>query len=268
MRLDLLLIIVMFAVVLALCYAAINFYLVRRLKEGNARMQEIASAIREGANAFLLYEYRIVACIAAGVAVLLALFIAWEAGVAFLLGALMSSAAGYVGMKIATYANVRVTHAADETRDVGKTLKVAFRGGSVMGLCVAGFALFGILVVYLCFGVAGGMFAVEDGDILAHVNPITQQRYDLSIVLSGYALGCSVIAMFNRVGGGIYTKAADMGADLVGKTEAHIPEDDPRNPAVIAEARSWRPSSSRSKSFRIRRDLPPSSFLKSSPCSP
>ncbi len=235
MRLDLLLIIVMFAVVLALCYAAINFYLVRRLKEGNARMQEIASAIREGANAFLLYEYRIVACIAAGVAVLLALFIAWEAGVAFLLGALMSSAAGYVGMKIATYANVRVTHAADETRDVGKTLKVAFRGGSVMGLCVAGFALFGILVVYLCFGVAGGMFAVEGGDILAHVNPITQQRYDLSIVLSGYALGCSVIAMFNRVGGGIYTKAADMGADLVGKTEAHIPEDDPRNPAVIAD---------------------------------
>lgn len=235
MELNLLTIIVMFAVVLALAYAAINFVLVKRLKEGNARMQEIAAAIREGANAFLLYEYRIVAIIAAAVAVLLALFIAWEAGVAFLLGALMSSAAGYVGMKIATYSNVRVTHTADETRDVGRTLQVAFRGGSVMGLCVAGFALLGALIVYLCFGWAGGMLALEGGEVVAHVNPITRQSYNLSIVLSGYALGCSVIAMFNRVGGGIYTKAADMGADLVGKTEAHIPEDDPRNPAVIAD---------------------------------
>ena len=235
MELNLLTIIVMFAVVLALAYAAINFVLVKRLKEGNARMQEIAAAIREGANAFLLYEYRIVAIIAAAVAVLLALFIAWEAGVAFLLGAFMSSAAGYVGMKIATYSNVRVTHTADETRDVGRTLQVAFRGGSVMGLCVAGFALLGALIVYLCFGWAGGMLALEGGEVVAHVNPITRQSYNLSIVLSGYALGCSVIAMFNRVGGGIYTKAADMGADLVGKTEAHIPEDDPRNPAVIAD---------------------------------
>ena len=235
MELNLLTIIVMFAVALALVYAAINFYLVKRLKEGNARMQEIAAAIREGANAFLLYEYRIVAIIAAAVAVLLALFIAWEAGVAFLLGALMSSAAGYVGMKIATYSNVRVTHTADETRDVGRTLQVAFRGGSVMGLCVAGFALLGALIVYLCFGWAGGMLALEGGEVVAHVNPVTRQSYNLSIVLSGYALGCSVIAMFNRVGGGIYTKAADMGADLVGKTEAHIPEDDPRNPAVIAD---------------------------------
>lgn len=235
MELNLLTIIVMFAVALALAYAAINFVLVKRLKEGNARMQEIAAAIREGANAFLLYEYRIVAIIAAAVAALLALFIAWEAGVAFLLGALMSSAAGYVGMKIATYSNVRVTHTADETRDVGRTLQVAFRGGSVMGLCVAGFALLGALIVYLCFGWAGGMLALEGGEVVAHVNPITRQSYNLSIVLSGYALGCSVIAMFNRVGGGIYTKAADMGADLVGKTEAHIPEDDPRNPAVIAD---------------------------------
>ena len=235
MELNLLTIIVMFAVVLALAYAAINFYLVKRLKEGNARMQEIAAAIREGANAFLLYEYRIVAIIAAAVAALLALFIAWEAGVAFLLGALMSSAAGYVGMKIATYSNVRVTHTADETRDVGRTLQVAFRGGSVMGLCVAGFALLGALIVYLCFGWAGGMLALEGGEVVAHVNPITRQSYNLSIVPSGSALGCSVIAMFNRVGGGIYTKAADMGADLVGKTEAHIPEDDPRNPAVIAD---------------------------------
>lgn len=235
MDVNLLTIIVMFAVVLAFAYAAINFHLVKRLREGNGKMQEIASAIREGANAFLLYEYRVAAGIAAGVAVLLALFIAWEAGIAFLLGAVMSSAAGYIGMKIATYANVRVTQTADETRDVGKTLKVAFRGGSVMGLCVAGFALLGALVVYLCFGWAGGMLSLDGGEVVTHVNPVTKQSYNLSIILSGYALGCSVIAMFNRVGGGIYTKAADMGADLVGKTEAHIPEDDPRNPAVIAD---------------------------------
>lgn len=235
MNVNLLTIIVMFAVVLGLAYAAINFYLVKRLKEGSAKMQEIAAAIRGGANAFLLYEYRIVAVISLGIAVLLALFIAWEAGIAFILGALMSSAAGYVGMKIATYANVRVTNTADETRDVGKTLKVAFRGGSVMGLCVAGFALLGALVVYLCFGWAGGMLAVEGGEAAVHLNPVTRQSYHLSVILSGYALGCSVIAMFNRVGGGIYTKAADMGADLVGKTEAHIPEDDPRNPATIAD---------------------------------
>lgn len=235
MDVNLLTIIVTFAVVLAFAYAAINFHLVKRLREGNGKMQEIASAIREGANAFLLYEYRVAAGIAAGVAVLLALFIAWEAGIAFLLGAVMSSAAGYIGMKIATYANVRVTQTADETRDVGKTLKVAFRGGSVMGLCVAGFALLGALVVYLCFGWAGGMLSLDGGEVVTHVNPVTKQSYNLSIILSGYALGCSVIAMFNRVGGGIYTKAADMGADLVGKTEAHIPEDDPRNPAVIAD---------------------------------
>ena len=236
MELNLLTVIVMFAVVLGLGYAALNFYLTKRLKEGNARMQEIAAAIRTGANAFLLYEYRIVAAAAAGVAVLLSLFIAWEAGVAFLLGAVLSGAAGYVGMKIATYANVRVAHTADETRNVGKTLQTAFRGGSVMGLCVAGFALFGVLVVYLCFGWANGMLSLTaEGAAATHHNPITGQDYNLSVILSGYALGCSLIAMFNRVGGGIYTKAADMGADLVGKTEAHIPEDDPRNPATLAD---------------------------------
>ena len=235
MDVNLLTIIVMFAVVLAFAYAAINFHLVKRLREGNGKMQEIASAIREGANAFLLYEYRVAAGIAAGVAVLLALFIAWEAGIAFLLGAVMSSAAGYIGMKIATYANVRVTQTADETRDVGKTLKVAFRGGSVMGLCVAGFALLGALVVYLCFGWAGGMLSLDGGEVVTHVNPVTKQSYNLSIILSGYALGCSVIAMFNRVGGGIYTKAAEMGADPVAKREPPIPEDAPRNPAAIAD---------------------------------
>lgn len=233
---QLIMLLVLFAALFALAYAALNFILVRKLKEGNERMQEIAAAIREGANAFIKYEYKIVAIIGVCIGAVLGIVISWETMIAFLIGALMSSLAGLVGMKIATYANVRVTNAANETRNTGKTLKVAFRGGSVMGLCVAGFALLGVLIVYLAFGLGEGMLLLnEAGKLPENINPITGQSYNLSLILSGYALGCSVIAMFNRVGGGIYTKAADMGADLVGKTEAHIPEDDPRNPATIAD---------------------------------
>ena len=233
---QLIMLLVLFAALFALAYAALNFILVRKLKEGNERMQEIAAAIREGANAFIRYEYKIVAIIGVCIGAVLGIVISWETMIAFLVGALMSSLAGLVGMKIATYANVRVTNAANETRNTGKTLKVAFRGGSVMGLCVAGFALLGVLIVYLAFGLGEGMLLLnEAGKLPENINPITGQSYNLSLILSGYALGCSVIAMFNRVGGGIYTKAADMGADLVGKTEAHIPEDDPRNPATIAD---------------------------------
>ena len=236
---NVLMLIVLFAVILAVSFAALNFYLVRKMKEGTERMQEIAAAIREGANAFIRYEYKIVALIGSGIAVLLGLVISWETGVSFVIGAVMSATAGLIGMKIATYANVRVANEANNTRNTGKTVKVAFRGGSVMGLCVAGFALLGILIVYFIFGVGMGMLnVVTAGDVstvVTKVNPITGQSYSLSLILSGYALGCSIIAMFNRVGGGIYTKAADMGADLVGKTEAHIPEDDPRNPATIAD---------------------------------
>lgn len=229
------LVVVIAAAVLGLSYAAINFFAVKRLKEGNEKMQEIAAAIREGAGAFIRYEYKIVAIIAAIVAVLVGVAISWETGVAFIIGAVMSATAGFIGMKIATYANVRVANEANETRSTGKTLKVAFKGGSVMGLCVASFALLGIFAVYMIFGVAEGMVDFSGGAVVSKVNFITGQEYTMSLILSGYALGCSIIAMFNRVGGGIYTKAADMGADLVGKTEAHIPEDDPRNPATIAD---------------------------------
>ena len=233
---ELLMLIVLFAVILAVSFAALNFYLVRKMDEGSERMKEIAAAIREGANAFIFYEYKIVAIIGSAIAVLLGLVISWETGVSFVIGATMSALAGLIGMKIATYANVRVANEANNTRNTGKTLKVAFRGGSVMGLCVAGFALLGILIVYFAFGVGGGMLTLtEAGEVATKVNPVTGSSYSLSLILSGYALGCSIIAMFNRVGGGIYTKAADMGADLVGKTEAHIPEDDPRNPATIAD---------------------------------
>ncbi len=226
-------IIMVFGVVLALGYAAINFFTVKRMDEGNERMQEIAAAIRLGASTFINYEYRVVGSISAVLAVILAILISWQMAVAFVIGAIMSATAGFVGMKIATYSNVRVTNTAEKTRNLAETLKIAYRGGSVMGLSVGGFAMLGIIIVYLVFGQAMGQL---DTLIAGHVTenwwgmPVT-----FTVTLSGYALGCSIIAMFNRVGGGIYTKAADMAADLVGKTEYRIPEDDPRNPATIAD---------------------------------
>lgn len=230
---EILLIIVGIAVILAVSYAAFNYFSVKKLKEGTERMQEIAGAIRIGANAFICYEYKLVAIIGAIIAVLLAVVISWQTALAFVVGAVMSASAGWVGMKIATYANVRVTNRARETKDLGKTLKVAFKGGSVMGLCVAGFALLGILIVYSVFGLALGQIDdIVNGTVGKNFIGV---ETSFTMTVSGYALGCSVIALFNRVGGGIYTKAADMGADLVGKTEAHIPEDDPRNPATIAD---------------------------------
>ncbi|MBQ2605274.1 MAG: sodium-translocating pyrophosphatase, partial [Clostridiales bacterium] len=225
---------VILASLLALGYAAINFYSVKRLEEGTERMVEIGQAIRLGANTFINYEYKVVAIIGSIIAVCLAAVISWQGACAFIIGATMSASAGYVGMKIATYANVRVTNTARKTNKLGDTLKVAFKGGSVMGLCVAGFALLGIFIVYSVFGYGLGQISdVYDG--VENTPGLLDLNAPFSMTISCYALGCSVIAMFNRVGGGIYTKAADMGADLVGKTEAHIPEDDPRNPATIAD---------------------------------
>ena len=230
---SLLLIIGLFAAVLGLAYAAFNFTHVRRMEEGTERMQEIASAIRVGANAFIRYEYRVLAVVVVIVALLLTAVVSWQTALCFLLGALMSAMAGMVGMKIATYANVRVSNMARQTRRIEETLRVAFRGGSVMGLCVGSGALLGLMLVYLIFGLGLNLLALEN--MVSTPNWLGVEIVPFTMCLSGYALGCSVIAMFNRVGGGIYTKAADMGADLVGKTEAHIPEDDPRNPATIAD---------------------------------
>ncbi len=232
---ELLLIVSGFAVILAIAYACFNYFMVKKLDEGTDRMKEIAEAIRIGANAFINYEYKIVAIIGAIVAAALGILISWQTACAFIIGATMSAAAGWVGMKIATYANVRVTNRARESKNLGKTLKVAFRGGSVMGLCVAGFALLGILIVYVIFGIVGGQIDDVANGTVQHGWLLKDLETGFTMTLSGYALGCSIIALFNRVGGGIYTKAADMGADLVGKTEAHIPEDDPRNPATIAD---------------------------------
>jgi K(+)-stimulated pyrophosphate-energized sodium pump len=218
------LILVIAAALAALAFAAFNFFKVKKMEEGTDVMSEIASAIRVGANAFITYEYKIIAIVVAIIAVLL-IFMSWQSAICFVIGVLMSASAGWVGMKIATYANVRVSNKARVTKNIGETLKVAFRGGSVMGLCVGGFALLGLFIVYMIFGIGMNLMSIE---AITNGAVFTQ-------CLSCYALGCSIVAMFNRVGGGIYTKAADMGADLVGKTEAHIPEDDPRNPATIAD---------------------------------
>ena len=188
------------ALIVAFCYAA----WIDKQDAGNDRMQEIASAISEGAHAFLFSEYRILIVF---VAVLFFLG-NWLTAVSFIVGGLFSTLAGYFGMNVATKANVRTTNAAKE-KGMSQALKIAFSGGSVMGLCVAGFGVFGVSLIYIL---------TKNVDVLA-----------------GFSLGASSIALFARVGGGIYTKAADVGADLVGKVEAGIPEDDPRNPAVIAD---------------------------------
>ena len=218
------LVLVIVAALAALAFATFNFFTVKKMEEGTDKMSEIAAAIRVGANAFIVYEYKIIALVVVIIAVLF-VFMSWQSAICFVIGVCMSASAGWVGMKIATYANVRVSNKARVTKNIGETLKVAFRGGSVMGLCVGGFALLGLFLVYMIFGVGMGLMSI---DAIKNGSVFTQ-------CLSCYALGCSVVAMFNRVGGGIYTKAADMGADLVGKTEVHIPEDDPRNPATIAD---------------------------------
>ena len=192
--------------VLALLFAVYKIVYVGKQDAGNDRMKEIAGSISDGARAFLFAEYKIL------VVFIVVLFVAicivnWITAVCFLCGAVFSILAGYIGMNVATKANVRTANAAQH--GMNKALAIAFSGGSVMGMCVVGLGLLGASVLYI----------------------ITKSTE----VLFGFSLGASSIALFARVGGGIYTKAADVGADLVGKVEAGIPEDDPRNPAVIAD---------------------------------
>ena len=188
------------AAVLALLFAAYLAAKVSKEDVGTDRMKEIADAIAEGARAFLMAEYKILVIFVAVLFVLIGFGISWVTAVCFVVGALFSTIAGYCGMTVATKANVS---------GMNKALSIAFSGGAVMGMCVAGLGALGVSIVY-----------------------IVTKNVD---VLSGFSLGASSIALFARVGGGIYTKAADVGADLVGKVEAGIPEDDPRNPAVIAD---------------------------------
>lgn len=216
------------AVCLALCYAVFNYYSTRAKREGTKEMKEIAKAIRIGANAFIAHEYKILITISVILALALGIFISYSTGIAFAIGIIMSASAGWIGMKIATYANVRVTNEARTTGKISKTVHVALKGASVMGLCVAAFSILGLIIVY-------GLFNHQLDTLKMVENWAGFTFVPFIMTLSGYTLGCSVVAMFDRVGGGIYTKAADMGADLVGKTEEDIPEDDPRNPATIAD---------------------------------
>jgi|DewCreStandDraft_5_1066085.scaffolds.fasta_scaffold01949_14 K(+)-stimulated pyrophosphate-energized sodium pump len=213
--------------IVALLYAK----MVTKEPPGDEKMQEIAGAIREGAMAFIRREYQVLAVFVVIVFALIAIFIWYKppeggkstyigiyTAIAYVLGAICSMSAGFVGMNIATKANVRTTHGAE--KGTFDALIIAFRGGAVMGLTVAGLGLLGLSFVYLVF--------VKWWQVITE--PAGQ-----AAIITGFSLGASSVALFARVGGGIYTKAADVGADLVGKVEAGIPEDDPRNPAVIAD---------------------------------
>jgi K(+)-stimulated pyrophosphate-energized sodium pump len=193
---------------LALLFAYYKAYKIGKVDVGTERMKEISSYIQEGAMAFLTREYRTLIIFVSILFVILGIGIGWETAICFLVGAVFSALAGFFGMRVATKANVRTANAAKES-GMNKALDVAFSGGAVMGMAVVGLGLLGLGTLYIIFN-------------------------DATIV-TGFGLGASSIALFGRVGGGIYTKAADVGADLVGKVEAGIPEDDPRNPAVIAD---------------------------------
>ena len=204
------------AIVLAVYYARV----VLAADQGNDRMKELSAAIRAGADAFMRREYTWVAVFVVVMAVLISVVLPWGApwgSIAYVFGAVLSAGAGFAGMRIATAANSRTAEAARQG-GVKQALPVAFRGGAVMGFCVAGLGLLGVALGYLVFV---ELLDIADSD-----------RYN---IIAAIGLGGSSIALFARVGGGIYTKAADVGADLVGKVEAGIPEDDPRNPAVIAD---------------------------------
>jgi len=213
--------------IIGLLYTLLKFNWVSRQNAGNDRMKEISNYIAEGAMAFLKAEWKILGYFVVIVAILLGFMASknesshWSIAISFVIGAVFSATAGYIGMKVATKANVRTAEAAKTS--LARALKVSFTGGSVMGLGVSGLAVLGL----------GGLFLIikhyfsPDGDAEGMLRTIE--------ILTGFSLGAESIALFARVGGGIYTKAADVGADLVGKVEAGIPEDDPRNPATIAD---------------------------------
>ena len=215
--------------IIALIYTFIQSSWVSKQNAGNDRMKEISGYISDGAMAFLKAEYRIMTYFVVIVAILLAVMGGssanshWSIGISFVLGAILSALAGFVGMKIATKANVRTAEAAKTS--LSKALKVSFTGGSVMGMGVAGLAVLGL----------GGLYIIIKQIFAPGVGVDSHEMERTIEILTGFSLGAESIALFARVGGGIYTKAADVGADLVGKVEAGIPEDDPRNPATIAD---------------------------------
>ena len=219
--------IVLCVIVLAVCYILFNFLKVKRMKEGTEEMAEMAGIIRSGATTFLKTEYKTILWVVAAVALIFTLFVEKTSGITFLMGACMSSAVCVLGMRSATYANVRTANKARETKSIGETVKVALCGGSISGLSVQAFGMLGLILILILWGVEYD--AVGTG-FLANLecNPSIMR-------ITTYSLGCSIVAMFNRVAGGNYTKAADISSDILAKIRHDRPEDDSRVPNVVAD---------------------------------
>ena len=229
---------------LALVYVVYNYVSIKKLKEGNERMVKMSAIIREGAGVFLKKEFTTIGIVVLIIALLLSLFIEKFSGLTYILGALMSSVVCILGMKSATYANVRTANVAKETLSIGKTVKVALGGGSVSGISVQAMGLLGLLLVVLVSGVGpqtfNGIETLSGTGIQAYegcgIIFIDALLTNASIMrITAYSLGCSTVAMFNRVAGGNFTKAADISADILGKIRNDLPEDDSRVPNVIAD---------------------------------
>lgn len=216
-------------IVLTLAYVIWNYIRILKMPEGTAEMVEMAAIIRSGASAFLKTEYKTIGIVVAIIALALSMFVEITSGITFIFGAAMSTLACILGMKSATYANVRTTNKARESMSIGETVKVALCGGSISGLSVQAFGLLGLVAVLIIWG--GVQHEAQGGGLLVNL-----QGINASIMrVSTYSLGCSLVAMFNRVAGGNYTKAADISADILGKIRNDLPEDDSRVPNVIAD---------------------------------
>ena len=223
---------VLAVIVLAICYVAFNFVRIKKMSEGTAELAEMAGIIRSGASAFMITEYKTIAIVVVALAVLFSLFVEKTSGVTFVLGALMSSAVCVLGMRSATYANVRTANKARESRSIGETVKVALCGGSISGLAVQAFGMLGLVVILMVYPVNGQTLGESGhGFIDVGLTGITP----CLIRVTTYSLGCSVVAMFNRVAGGNYTKAADISSDILAKIRHDLPEDDSRVPNVVAD---------------------------------
>ncbi|NLM62327.1 MAG: sodium-translocating pyrophosphatase [Clostridiales bacterium] len=212
-----------------IAYVGWNFIRIRKMPEGTAEMVEMAAIIRSGANAFMKTEYKTIVIVVALIALGLSLFVEKTSGITFIIGAAMSSCACVLGMKSATYANVRTANKARESMSIGETVKVALCGGSISGLSVQAFGMLGLVAVQLVW--SGVNHQTDGSGLLVKLGGINASVMRVST----YSLGCSMVAMFNRVAGGNYTKAADISADILGKIRNNLPEDDSRIPNVIAD---------------------------------